>query len=156
MTQDELGRDRLLRAALRRAEPTDAVPEEQDVAMGPERQGTAPEQPSGSGLMRATREDKRVLGPSEADRSKSGKARLNPGQGEKRPGEGRSVTAGPLALPAPQGQASSSGQGDPMLVESIPDHPAEEFCGWEEPGQAQAQAGGGRTAEGVAGGRGCG
>ena len=30
MTQDELGWDRLLRAALRRAEPTDAVPEEQD------------------------------------------------------------------------------------------------------------------------------
>ena len=34
MTQDELGRDRLLRAALRRAEPTDAVPEEHDADMG--------------------------------------------------------------------------------------------------------------------------
>ncbi len=102
MTQDELGRDRLLRAALRRAEPTDAVPEGQDVAMEPERPGPAPEQPSGSGLVRVTREDK------------------------KRPGGEREETAGPLALPAPQGQASSSGRDDPMLVESVPDHPAEE------------------------------
>ena len=61
MTQDELGRDRALRVALRRAGPTDAVPEDQDAAMEPARPDPAPERPSAAGFIR--REDKRVLGP---------------------------------------------------------------------------------------------
>ena len=116
MTQDELGRDRLLRAALRRAEPTDAVPEEQDADMGQACLDPAPERPSAAGFIR--REDKRVLGPIESDQTKSGKARLNLGQGEKRLGEEREKAAGLPALPAPQSQSPSSGLNDPMQVES--------------------------------------
>ena len=107
MTQDELGRDRLLRAALRRAEPTDAVPEEHGADMGQASPDPAPERPSAAGLTR--REDKRVFGPLESDQAKSGKARLSPGQGEKRPGGEREKAAGLPALPAPQSQSSSSG-----------------------------------------------
>ena len=68
--------------------------------------------------------DKRVLGLIESDQTKSGKARLNPGQGEKRPGGEHEKVAGLPALPVPQSQSSSSGQNDPMQVERIPDHPA--------------------------------
>ena len=82
----------------------------------------APERPSAAGLVR--RGDKRVLGPVGSDQTKSGKARLNLGQGEKRSGGEREKTAGLPALPAPQSQSSSSGQDDPMPVERVPDHPA--------------------------------
>ena len=122
MTQDELGRDRLLRAALRRAEPTDAVAGDQDVAMEPARPDPVPERPSVAGLIR--REDKRVLGPVESDQPRSGKARLNPSQGEKRPGGKREKVAGLPALLAPQSQSSSSGQNDSTQVDPIPDTPA--------------------------------
>ena len=95
MPQDELGRDKLLRAALRRAEPTDAVPEEQGADMGQTHLDPAPERPSAAGFIR--REDKRVLRPVEPDQTKSGKARLNFGQGEKRPGGEREDEAHPAA-----------------------------------------------------------
>ena len=151
MTQDELGRDRPLRAALRRAESTDAVPEERDAAMEPARPDPAPERPSDAGLL--GREDKRVFGPVESDQSKSGKTGLNFSQGEKRPGGELEKIAGLPALPAPQGQSSSSGQNDPMQVGRIPDHP---LGSREESGQTQAQASGSRIAAGAASGRGCG
>ena len=122
MTQDELGRDRLLRAALRRAEPTDVVPEDQDAAMEPTPPDPAPERPSVAGLIR--RGDKRDFGPVESDRPKSGKARLNPSQGEKRLRGKLEKIAALSALPAPQSQSSSSAQNDSMQVDPIPDNPA--------------------------------
>ena len=122
MTQDELGWDRLLRAALRRAEPTDAVPEEQDADMGQASLDPAPERRSAAGFIR--REDERVLGPVESDQTKSGKARLNLGRGEKRPGREREKAVGLPALPVPQSQSSSSGLNGPMQVERELDHQA--------------------------------
>ena len=82
----------------------------------------APERPSAAGFIRT--EDKRVLGPVESDQTKSGKACLSLGQGEKRPGGEREKAAGLPALPAPQSQSSSSGLNEPMQVEREPDHPA--------------------------------
>ena len=139
MTQDELGRDRLLRAALRRAEPAEAVPEDQDEAMEPARPDPAPARPSAAGLIR--RGDKRVLGPVGSDQSKAGKARLNPSQGEKRPGGELGMIAGLTALPAPPSQSSSSGQNDPMQVTPTPDHPAAPLHEVLQPGRIGASPG---------------